>query len=283
MITVFAHHQKPGAAELVRLLSTGLKEAGANFEIESETARVAGLPGKGSLEALAAQASLLIVLGGDGTILRVMHRLAGKVPPVFGINIGSLGFLTCLGPGEYGEAMRSILAGDYVVSQRSLLRAEISDRKEPVSMLALNDVVVSRGARSQLVRIRVTIDGEHLTDYNADGLIVSTPTGSTAYSLSSGGPILMPDSAAFVITPICPHVLTNRSVVVGDGATVVLEPLEPGQDVVVTVDGREMEAPGMGGQLRVQRAETTLPLVMLPGRSFSEVLRQKLKWTGSAI
>ena len=133
-----------------------------------------------------------------------------------GLNIGSLGFLTCAGLGEIPRVVESIIRKDFILSPRDLLIAEITGPSGKVALHGLNDVVISRGERSQLVKIQVKIDGEALTNYNADGLIIATPTGSTAYSLAAGGPILMPDSGAFVITPICPHVLTNRSTVVSD-------------------------------------------------------------------
>ncbi len=150
-------------------------------------------------------------------------------------------------------------------------------------MYGLNDVVISRGERSQLVKLRVKIDGAELTDYNADGLIIATPTGSTAYSLSAGGPILMPDSGGFVITPICPHVLTNRSTVVSDRSIITSELIVAEHSVFVTVDGQGNHAMHLGDTLRISQSDRRLPLVMLPEKLFPEVLRQKLKWSGSNV
>ncbi|MFV0415183.1 MAG: NAD(+)/NADH kinase [Chthoniobacterales bacterium] len=280
MIGIFAHYQKPAAAQLVRNLAEELNQAGGHFLIENETARVAGLSEGGSLEEIVGQVEILVVLGGDGTILRLMQRLGPDIPPVFGINIGALGFLTCYGQEECHEAVRSILAKDYEVRRRTLL--DVQEGGEAAGV-ALNDVVVSRGARSQLVKIRVTVNGEYLTDYNADGLVVATPTGSTAYSLSSGGPILMPDSGCLVITPICPHVLTNRSVVVSDKALIEIERLHPEDTIFVNVDGRELPVPEANEPVRITASSKKFPLVMLSGRTFSDVLRQKLKWAGAVI
>ncbi|MFV0338474.1 MAG: NAD(+)/NADH kinase [Chthoniobacterales bacterium] len=280
MIGIFAHYQKPAAAGLVRNLADEFRQAGGDFCVEEETARVAGLPAGERLEKMVERVDVLVVLGGDGTILRLMHRLGPDVPPVFGINIGALGFLTCYGQEECGEAVRSILAKDYEVRLRSLLDVQEGDKP---ALAALNDVVVSRGARSQLVKIRVSVNGDYLTDYNADGLIVATPTGSTAYSLAAGGPILMPDSGCFVISPICPHVLTNRSVVVSDKSLIEIERLHSEDTILVSVDGRELPNSETGEPLRITASSKKFPLVMLPGRTFSDVLRQKLKWAGAVI
>lgn len=284
VIGLVAHLDKPGAREAVGSLADELDRRKADYLIEEGTAELvpekgAGLP----LAEMARRCGLLVVLGGDGSILRVVHRVNGDLPPIFGINIGSLGFLTCLGPQEYREAVDSILAGSYVLSRRTLLEVRHEGRNGALTWFGLNDVVISRGERSQLVRLRVLIDGEELTEYYADGLIVSTPTGSTAYSLSSGGPILMPDSGVFVITPICPHVLTNRSVVVADSAAVRIELSRPGQQVFVNVDGQEELEMREGDMLAIGKAARELRLAMLPGRSFSQVLRQKLKWTGTNV
>jgi NAD+ kinase len=151
------------------------------------------------------------------------------------------------------------------------------------TFFALNDVVVSRGERSQLVQIRVGLGDLPLTDYNADGLIVSTPTGSTAYSISAGGPILMPDCGCFVITPICPHVLSIRSVVMSDASVVKMQVAKPGQTVTVSVDSQSCGQLGLGDLLVLKKSPRVLPLAMLPERPFTEVIRQKLKWTGSNI
>jgi NAD+ kinase len=147
----------------------------------------------------------------------------------------------------------------------------------------LNDVVISRGELSRLIKLETAIDGAALTEYNADGLVIATPTGSTAYSLSAGGPILTPDSGVFVITPICPHVLTNRSVIVSNGSTVEVRPSRVQRDVFLTVDGQELIRIHSGDVIRIRKAPVDLPLAMLPEMSFFEVLRLKLKWSGSAI
>lgn len=283
-VGLIAHAQKPAAVAVVRDIVRELEAAGIPFLLESATARLAGRASDLAEPDLAAACDLLVVMGGDGTILRVVHKIPDANTPIFGINIGSLGFLTCVGPGEVSVAVASIRTRDYIVSDRPLLEVRLERTGGGgETFLALNDAVISRGERSQLVKLRVTVDGDTLTEYNADGLIVATPTGSTAYSLSAGGPVLFPESGALVITPICPHVLTNRSVVISNDSVVGVALAEEGQTVFLTVDGRETCEMAVGDRLILCMGTRRLPLAMLPGRSFSEVLREKLKWSGSNV
>ncbi len=283
-VGVIARTDKPQAGPLVAELLQALADRGVEALCEEATARLAGATGGMATGVLAETADLLVVLGGDGTLLRVVHGLHGHIKPVFGINLGSLGFLTCVSSEDWREAVRCIADGDYVLSDRSRLevRAEREGR-ELVHFTALNDAVVSRGRLSQLIKLEVCVDGRVLTVYNADGLIVATPTGSTAYSLSAGGPILLPDSGSLVITPICPHVLTNRSTVVSDRAVLTVRLLGEATGVTLNVDGEETVELQSGDLLTMERAAVSLPLVMMPHTTFSGVLRQKLKWSGSAI
>jgi NAD+ kinase len=285
MIGVVAHVEKRGSAAVTQRMLEALEDTGLEMQLESRTAELAGRGSGIPIPELAEQADLLLVLGGDGTILRVIHQITEKIPPVFGVNIGSLGFLTCVGPEELELAAQSIKEGSFVLSKRHLLHASLTRADGTTAVFeGVNDVVISRGERSQLVKLRVLIDGELLTEYYADGLIVATPTGSTAYSLSSGGPILMPESGGLVITPICPHVLTNRSVVVGEGSVITLESCGSGpQEIVLVEDGRDPRKLLREDRVEIRKSERVLPLAMLPGRSFSQVLSQKLKWSGSNI
>lgn len=280
---ILARTDKPQSADLVRSLSEALAARGVEVLLEKRTAELAGAEGVEDRQ-LAAACDLLIVLGGDGTILRALHRMRGAVPPIFGINVGSLGFLTGVSGEDWSRAVDSIAAGDFRLSTRTLLRVELErDGRTAETFTGLNDAVVSRGHHSQLIKVEVRIDGEELSVYHADGLIVATPTGSTAYSMSAGGPLLLPDSACFVITPICPHVLTNRSTVVADTARLELRLVGPGPGVTVNVDGQEIREFGPADVLRISRAEERLQLATLPGRTFSGVLRDKLKWSGSNV
>ncbi len=282
-IGLIAHTGKPGAAELVNELRSEFERAGVKVGVENATAALVGLKGGRSVAELGGEADLLVVLGGDGTILNVVSGLGDTMKPIFGINIGSLGFLTCLNSSAYLEAVSSIVSGKFALSERILLSVEISKGgKRMPQAIALNDAVLSRGEISRLIRLRTRINGAALTEFNADGLVVATPTGSTAYSLSAGGPILEPQSGVFVITPICPHVLTNRSVIVGDSAVIEVEASEPDYPVYLTLDGRSPVPLEFGSVVTIRRAAKTLPLAVLPELSFFGVVRQKLKWSGSA-
>ena len=280
---IVARADKPEAAALTRSLMEALGTRGVEVLLEARTAEAVGARGVDEQQ-LGAACDLLIVLGGDGTILRALHRVRGEVPPIFGINVGSLGFLTGVHGEEWPKAVKSIAAGDFRLSARTMLRVELVRGGATVEALTgLNYAVVSRGQHSQLIKVAVHIDDEELSVYHADGLIVATPTGSTAYSMSAGGPLLLPDSACFVITPICPHVLTNRSTVVSDHARLELRLVGGGPGVTVNVDGQEIRYFGPGDVLRISRAAEKLRLATLPGRTFSGVLRDKLKWSGSNV
>jgi NAD+ kinase len=284
IVGLIAHTGKPGAAELARQLLAAFERAGVKVQVEAATAALIGLDSTRTIAQLGASADLLVVLGGDGTILNVVSGLHDTIKPIFGINIGSLGFLTCLNSSAYLEAVDSIVRGKFAFSDRVLLSVEMK-RGDSVLLdtVALNDAVISRGEISRLIRLRTRINGEPLTEFNADGLVIATPTGSTAYSLSAGGPILAPQSAVFVITPICPHVLTNRSVIVGDSSLIEVEASEPDHPVYLTVDGRSPVLVEFGSTIQVRRSEKVLPLAVLPQVSFFSVVRQKLKWSGSTI
>lgn len=282
-IGLIAHTGKPGAVDLVNQLRTEFERAGVRVMIETATASLVGRKEGRTIAELGSEADLLVVLGGDGTILNVVSGLGDTIKPVFGINIGSLGFLTCLNSSAYLEAVSSIVSGKFALSERVLLAVQVRKGGKRIQhMIALNDAVLSRGEISRLIRLRTRVNGAALTEFNADGLVVATPTGSTAYSLSAGGPILEPQSGVFVITPICPHVLTNRSVIVGDTAVIEVEASEPDYPVYLTLDGRSPVPLEFGSVVTIRRAEKTLPLAVLPELSFFGVVRQKLKWSGSA-
>ena len=281
-VGLIAHTGKPGAAELVGQLRAELEKAGLKVVIESDTAQLVGVTESRTVAQLGVETDLLVVLGGDGTILNAVSRLEETLKPIFGINIGSLGFLTCLNSSSYREAVDSIVSGEFSLSERILLSVEVSQSGQSVHRtIALNDAVISRGEISRLIRLRTRVNGEPLTEFNADGLVIATPTGSTAYSLSAGGPILEPQSGVFVITPICPHVLTNRSVIVGDGSTIEVEASEPDYPVYLTVDGRSPLELKFGTVVAIKRSKKILSLAVLPQLSFFSVVRQKLKWSGS--
>ncbi len=284
LIGLVAHTGKQNAAELVHALRERFQKTTATLQLETKTAALIGETSTATTRTLGETCDLLVVLGGDGTLLQVVHDLEEHIKPVFGINLGSLGFLTCLAAEDYAKAVDSIVAGNFVLSPRTRLQVTVQrEGRMFLERTGLNDAVISRGEFSRLVRLDTFIDGAPLTEYNADGLVIATPTGSTAYSLSAGGPIVSPDSGVFVITPICPHVLTNRSLIVGDGSEIEVCPRKEKADVFLTVDGQDLIPLRIGDRLRIRKAPRDLPLAMLPELSFSEVIRQKLKWSGRAV
>ena len=281
-IGLIAHTGKPGVAELVNAVAEELGHYSMTVLLEKETAALAGQRSDLTIPQLGAKADLLVVLGGDGTILNVAGQLGETIKPIFGINVGSLGFLTCSSSPAYREAVEGIAKGKITFSDRTLLEVTIKD-SEQRPMIGLNDAVFSRGELSRLIRLRARVNGEALTEFNADGLIVATPTGSTAYSLSAGGPILAPESGVLVITPICPHVLTNRSLIVADSSLIEIEASDRDYAVYLSVDGREPLRLEMGAVVAIRKAKTTLQLAAMPDMSFFSVVRQKLKWSGSNV
>jgi NAD+ kinase len=283
-IGIIAHTGKAGVGDLVNAIAEEFSSFSITPLLEKETARVAGKKSEYSITDLGAAADLLVVAGGDGTILRVVGQLGEAIKPIFGINVGSLGFLTTASSATYREAVECLARDRINFSQRALLEARVRLReKQTAKMLALNDAVLSRGELSRLVMLRTRVNGEPLTEFNADGLIVATPTGSTAYSLSAGGPILDPESGVFVITPICPHVLTNRSIIVAEGSTIEIEASDPDYPVYLTLDGRKPIHVERGSVVTIRKAKKMLPLASLPDVSFFSVVRQKLKWSGSNL
>jgi len=281
-VGLIAHTGKPGVGELIRCLADEFAHFKISILLEKETARVSGQESKLTIAELGNKADLLVVVGGDGTLLNVAGHMGETMPPIFGINVGSLGFLTTVSSPAFREAVDCIASGKMKFSHRALLEVTVGDSKEG-PMIALNDAVFSRGELSRLIRLRTLVNGEALTEFNADGLIVATPTGSTAYSLSAGGPILEPESGVFVITPICPHVLTNRSIIVSERSTIEVEATERDYPVYLSVDGRDSVHVNKGVTVQIRKAKKMLQLAAMQDTSFFNVVRQKLKWSGSNL
>lgn len=283
-IGLIANHSKPGAVELVRDVVAECERRSMQVVLESKTAESVGAQSSAAHADLVRDCDLLLVLGGDGTILQVLHEACDAFRPILGINLGTLGFLTCVGASAWRDAIEAIENGTYRLSERTLLDVEVlRDGERLGRYIALNDAVISRGELSKLIKLNVVVDDANLSEYNADGLIVATPTGSTAYSLSAGGPVLTPNSGVFVVSPICPHVLTMRPVLVSDDSVIGIVPSPHQPDVFLTLDGQDSVRILAGDLIRITKAPQRLQLAMLPGMSFFEVLRQKLKWSGTAI
>ena len=224
----------------------------------------------------------LVTLGGDGTLLRGARLLAGKQIPILGINLGRLGFLTSCGAEDAAEGLRLLATGDYVAEARMTLAARAVDGSGETRQqwLALNDFVLHKGGFARVVRLRVAINGESIGIYAADGVIISTPTGSTAYSLSAGGPVVVPTVESIILTPISAHMLAVRPLVIPPDAEVVVETIQNPEELIVTVDGQVGTNLASGEKLVVRRAPTPVLIVRFPGTSFFERLRAKLGWGG---
>jgi NAD+ kinase len=284
LIGLVAHTGKAGALAMAARLRDEFERQGAIVRIEARTAEMMGVGEGEPTQALAQACEIVVALGGDGTILHVVHEMGENLKPIFGINLGSLGFLTCVSTSAVEQAVECIVTRRYVKTARILIELEVRRADTTIARrIGLNDAVISRGGLSRLIRLQTWIDGAALTEYNADGLVISTPTGSTAYSLAAGGPILTPDCGVFAVTPICPHVLTNRTLIFSDTSTIVVSPREDQGEIFVTVDGQESLSISHGDMVHIRKAKHCVPLAVLPGVSFFEVLRQKLKWSGTAL
>ena len=253
---------------------------GLSVVLEKETA---GLVPAASVTAaskgeLPAQVDLLIVLGGDGTLLSMARAVGDLGVPILGVNLGGLGFLTATTLEEMLPALERLLAGGMEIEERMMLRARLTRGEQTVGeYLALNDVVITKSAMSRIIDLSVSVGGRHAISYRADGLIISTPTGSTAYNLSAGGPILFPTMDAVVLTPIAPHTLSNRPIAV-PGAQRIDVALLAQQDVMLTMDGQVGVPLRERDVVEVQKAAARIRLVRFPQKDFFSVLRTKLKW-----
>jgi NAD+ kinase len=281
-VGIIANPQKSGAVPTLSRLVEELAGVGISTLFEDKTAEMAGYDGGLSGCELADQSDVIAVLGGDGTMLHAVDRLGGTSKPIAGVNIGTLGFLTSCTDAEVGEFATALKTGNFETSRRTLLSVKLVRVDGGIeSFTAVNEAVLARGQTGRLGGLRALVNGELLNRYRADGLIVATPTGSTAYSLSAGGPLISPAAGVFVITPICPHTLSQRSLVVDDDVEVELAPDgEMDGPMSFTVDGRDGVDLHEGDRVVINKASLDLHLLRLSGRSFYGALRQKLNWRG---
>lgn len=230
-------------------------------------------------ETLGEKIDLLIVLGGDGTVLSAARALGAHKVPVLAVNLGGLGFLTSVTLDELYPLLEQVLAGRHSTSERMMLDAGIfHDGKAVMRQCALNDAVATKGALARMLDFDVYIDGSHVGRYRADGLIVATPTGSTAYSLAAGGPIIDPAIEAFVITPICPHMLTNRPLVIPDTARIDVDFSAAEEPIYVTLDGQIGSQLKTGDRVTITKSKNRVALIRPPSKTYFEILRSKLRW-----
>jgi NAD+ kinase len=274
---------KPDAARaqgVILQLLPWLSSRGHSVVLEKETADLvpSAVTDAASRAELPGQVDLLIILGGDGTLLSMARAVGDLGVPLLGVNLGGLGFLTATTLDEMLPALEAYFAGCMAIEERMLLAARIVRNNQPLGeYAALNDIVITKSAMSRIIDLSVSVDGRHATAYRADGLIISTPTGSTAYSLSAGGPILFPTMDAVVLTPICSHTLTNRPIVV-PGTDRIEVTLLADQEVMATMDGQVGVGLREGDTVEVCKAAARIRLVRFPQKDFFSVLRTKLKW-----
>jgi NAD+ kinase len=229
-----------------------------------------------------AQLDVLIALGGDGTLLRGARLVAPYHKPVLGVNLGNLGFLTSVSPAELESAIDHLFAGEFLLDTRFTLETVVHGDGDDAgaSFVALNDAVLHKGGFARVVRLRIGAgeDDDEIAHFSGDGIIFSTPTGSTAYSLSAGGPVVVPAVDCIVVTPICPHTLGLRPLVLPPETEISVEPISPHEGLILTVDGQDGARLDAGHRLVVRRGTATVPLVRFAGQSFFSTLRRKLHW-----
>lgn len=281
---VYANLDKPGVIPALTKLNEAAAERGITLLTTGETAslmaEVPALP----LDEFRRTCDFLLTLGGDGTLLSAVQLIDGADLPILGVNLGKLGFLTAARDDQIPEALDALLNQDFFLSERIVARCEEHRAGSPPRIHhALNDVVMSWGASTRVAQLQVAINGEPVTTFTCDGIILATPTGSTGHSLSAGGPILHPKAGGMVISVICPHTMSARPVVVPDNRSIEVTVGEASKDLMLSVDGRPEGEMRSGDRVVVQRATRKAKLIFLPGYSYFNVLRNKLNWRGSAI
>ena len=279
-IGIVAKPKKPEVKPVLGNLVDWLRERGYQMVLDHDAATIFPRTGPGLARAeVVAGSDLVVVLGGDGTILSVARAIGTREVPILGVNLGGLGFLTEITLEELFPTLERVLKGEFAVSRRSTLSASLLRGGELIAAHeALNDVVITKTAPSRIVDLDTLVNGEYVATFRADGLIVSTPTGSTAYCLAAGGPIIYPSLPAVVIIPICPHTLTNRPLVVPDSAVVEIVQGSAGEDVHLTVDGQVDVGLRHRDVVAVRRSERTIALIKSATLNYFELLRTKLKW-----
>jgi len=276
---IIAKPNSPSAREIVPRLLHWLSQRGVAVRIDKQTALYAGLANGLARQDVPEGCDLVIVLGGDGTLLAAARAIGQRETPLFPVNLGSLGFLTAIAEDElYPELERAIRA-EHAIAQRKLLNTEvIREEKVVASYDALNDAVLSKSSIARMIDLDVFVDDQFVCAYKADGLIISTPTGSTAYSLSAGGPIIYPSVPAICMTPICPHMLTNRPVLVPETSVIRVTSRGERESVYLTIDGQVGLPVREGDTVVCRSSHFSLHLIRPPKAMFFDVLRQKLKW-----
>jgi NAD+ kinase len=284
-VGVLGNSEKVSCAGVVRQAARLIKAAGRQLYSEEATAHLARLEAVlcPDAAALARQVDLLLVFGGDGTLLRAAREIAGSHTPLLGVNIGSLGFLTAVPSDGLASDLRKVWQGQFNFESRVLLQASGRCGGQIVEQPALNDIVISRGIASRLIELEVRVDGDLLTQYRCDGLVASSPTGSTAYTLAAGGAVVFPTAQVFQLTPICPHTLSNRSLILPLTSTLEVRVLTQKPATILSADGQVISELSLGDTITIRRSRRSIRLMHLAGSSFCETLRRKLHWKGATL
>ncbi len=280
-ITTVGIISKPNMAQASHIvcgLVDWLDERGIGYRCDEQTAQYARKPDFFPREVLVDGTDLVIVLGGDGTLLSAARFVAGRDIPLFAVNMGHLGFLTAIPVDDLFPELERALRGEHRIGRRRMVDCELMRQGQTIgSYSALNDIVITKSELARMIDLDTHVDNHFVAAYKADGLIVSTPTGSTAYSLSAGGPVIFPSVGALCITPICPHMLTNRPVIVPENS--VIQILNHGEDgTYLTIDGQVGEPLSRGDRIVCRASPKTIQLIRPPKMLFFDVLREKLKW-----
>lgn len=287
-IGLIANPHKEGAGELLRKLTDAFASIGITTALEKSSAELIGKEDGFELKGLADSSDILIVLGGDGSLLWVFSQLREKIKPLAGVNIGTLGFLSCTTGDDYQNLVDAISEDKFSISDRAIIKASLTTRQngdkiDRGEFFSLNEITISRASSSRVIQIEARVDGQFVNHYSGDGVIISTPTGSTAYSLSAGGPIIDPGAGVISMTPICPHALANRAIVMSDSSTIELLMPEPRDPLLLSIDGHPVAEIDTAAEVKIERAGFDMPLLALADASFYEILHHKLGWFGGAV
>ena len=280
-IGIVGNANKAHVVENIARLSEWAKGRGLEVLLEKEAASKLGTAGYHGGE-MGSRVDLVVTMGGDGTLLQAARLMRKCEVPILGVNMGTFGYLTVINLNEMFDALEAVLAGNYRTEKRMMLDVAVHDeRGESFECSVLNDAVINRGNYSRMVDLETHVDGEYLTTYRADGLIVSTPTGSTAYSLSAGGPIVVPVLNTIILNPICPHTLTNRPVILPEAAVLKVRLWTREAGAILSCDGQVTYNLKSGDVLSVRKSDCAATLIVSPRRDYLQILRSKLGWGGS--
>ena len=281
---IIANCRKPCMGDMLKRVARIGKALGLEFYADKTTARLMKSARPTEPAKMFETVDAVLALGGYGTMLRAARELNGRDTPVIGVKIGGLGFLTSVSEDDVERALTCLARDEVITSVRSIAECDVERKgKKLASHRALNEVVVSSGPSFRVITLDLSIDGDNVTSYVCDGLIVSTPTGSTGHSLSAGGPILTPGTPAFVVSLICPHTLSSRPLVVPDRSEISILVAKSGTDVRLSVDGQVDQLLVQGDRVHVRKSRCGVRFIQLPGHSYFSVLRQKLHWSGSNL